>query len=106
MLAIVVALLIFSGAYVTGHLTIDFFINTISVLGILLPVYYFSKMLTSKDVTAEEKPKVLAYLPLFLAAIVFWSLEEQGSSILALLQMNGHKQVCLASQLPLAGSNH
>ena len=34
MLAIVVALLIFGGAYVTGHLTIDFFINTISVLGI------------------------------------------------------------------------
>ena len=76
------------------------------MLGILLPVYYFSKMLTSKDVTAEEKPKVLAYLPLFLAAIVFWSLEEQGSSILALFAMNGHKQVCLASQLPLAGSNH
>ncbi len=44
MLAIVVAFTyFFGGAYVTGHLTIDFFINTISVLGILLPVYYFSK---------------------------------------------------------------
>ena len=50
-------LYLFCGAYVTGHLTIDFFINTISVLGILLPVYYFSKMLTSKDVTAEENQK-------------------------------------------------
>lgn len=41
-------------------------------------------MLTSKDVTAEEKPRVWAYIPLFLAAIIFWSLQEQGSSILAL----------------------
>lgn len=102
MLAIVVALLIFGGAYVTGHLTIDFFINTISVLGILLPVYYFSKMLTSKDVTAEEKPKVLAYLPLFLAAIVFWSLEEQGSSILALFA-NERTQTSLFG-FPIAAS--
>ena len=95
-------MLIFGGAYVTGHLTIDFFINTISVLGILLPVYYFSKMLTSKDVTAEEKPKVLAYLPLFLAAIVFWSLEEQGSSILALFA-NERTQTSLFG-FPIAAS--
>ncbi|MGK0550913.1 peptide MFS transporter [Enterococcus faecalis] len=83
-IALIVAAVIFGGAAVMGKLTIDFFINTISVLGILLPIYYFTKMLTSKNVTPEEKPRVLAYLPLFIAAIVFWSLEEQGSSILAL----------------------
>ncbi|MGM0124166.1 di-/tripeptide transporter [Enterococcus sp. AZ194] len=82
--ALLIVLLIFGIAYVTNHLTIDFVVNMISLLGILLPVYYFTKMLTSKDVTPEEKPKVLAYIPLFLSAIVFWSLEEQGSSILAL----------------------
>ena len=49
-----------------------------------MPVYYFTSMLRSKDVTADEKQKVRAYIPLFLSAIVFWSLEEQGSSILAL----------------------
>ena len=106
MLAIVVAFTYFGGAYVTGHLTIDFFINTISVLGILLPVYYFSKMLTSKDVTAEEKPKVLAYLPLFLAAIVSGHWKNKVRLFLLYLQMNGRKRVCLASRLPLAGSNH
>ncbi|EOI07002.1 amino acid/peptide transporter (Peptide:H+ symporter) [Enterococcus moraviensis ATCC BAA-383] len=82
--ALVFVIVLFGGAFATGHLTIGFFINSVSVLGILLPVYYFIKMLTSKNVTAEEKPKVLGYIPLFLAGIVFWSLEEQGSSILAL----------------------
>ena len=83
-IALVVIVAVFGGAQLTGHLTIDFFVNTISALGIILPLYYFIKMLTSKDVTAEEKPRVWAYIPLFLAAIIFWSLQEQGSSILAL----------------------
>ncbi|MCA5012157.1 MULTISPECIES: peptide MFS transporter [unclassified Enterococcus] len=84
LIAVVVAVLIFGGAFVLGRLTIAFFINIVSIIGILLPAYYFIKMLTSKDVTDEEKPRVLGYIPLFLAGIVFWSLEEQGSSILAL----------------------
>lgn len=83
-IALVIVAVIFGTAAVTGHMSVDFFINFISVLGILLPVYYFTAMLRSKDVTGEEKKKVLAYIPLFLSAIVFWSLEEQGSSILAL----------------------
>lgn len=84
LIALIFVIMIFGGAFLMGHLTIDFFINSVSFLGILLPVYYFIKMLTSKNVTAEEKPRVLGYIPLFLAGIVFWSLEEQGSSILAL----------------------
>ncbi|MTD42043.1 MFS transporter [Erwinia sp. CPCC 100877] len=82
--ALLVALIWFGGAFLLNQLTIDFFINTVSLIGILLPAYYFIKMLTSKNVTAEEKPRVMGYIPLFLAGIVFWSLEEQGSSILAL----------------------
>lgn len=83
-IAAAVVVLIFVVAAVMNRLTIDFFINFVSVLGICLPIYYFTKMLTSKDVTFEERQKVRAYIPLFLSAIVFWSLEEQGSSILAL----------------------
>lgn len=84
MLATVIALLIFGDAYVTGHSVIDPFTNTINMLGILLPIYHLSKMLTFKDVTIEEKLKVLVYSPLFPAATVLWSLEEQDLSILAL----------------------
>ncbi|KAF1303413.1 MULTISPECIES: peptide MFS transporter [Enterococcus] len=83
-LSLIFVIVLFGGAAVLNQLTVNFFINSISVLGILLPVYYFTKMLRSKDVTPDEKKKVLAYIPLFLAGIVFWSLEEQGSSILAL----------------------
>lgn len=62
----------------------DFFVNCVTILGVFLPIYYFWKMLHSNKVTNEEKQKVKAYIPLFIAAVIFWSLEEQGSSILAL----------------------
>lgn len=102
LIAVILVAGIFGIAYATDNLTIDFIVNAISILGILLPIYYFVKMLTSKDVTAEEKPKVMAYIPLFLSAIVFWSLEEQGSSILALFASERTKGALLS--FPIAAS--
>jgi POT family proton-dependent oligopeptide transporter len=83
-IVVVAFVIIFGAAALTGHLDIDFFVNFISVVGIVLPIYYFYRMLTSKDVSGEERQRVRAYIPLFIAAIIFWSLEEQGSSTLAL----------------------
>ncbi|MGO2083028.1 peptide MFS transporter [Vagococcus sp.] len=92
--------LIFSWAGFSGRLTIDFFVNFISVLGIGLPIFYFSRMLTSKEVSLEERQKVRAYIPLFLAAIIFWSLEEQGASILALFAEDRTKDVLWGFKIP------
>lgn len=83
-LIVVAIAVVFGVAYAMGQLTIDFFVNFISVVGIAIPIIYFTRMLVSNEVTPEEKTKVRAYIPLFIAAIIFWSLEEQGSSILAL----------------------
>ena len=91
---------IFGGAALFNRLDVDFFIDSVSVLGVLLPVYYFTIMLRSKDVTADEKKKVLAYIPLFLSAIVFWSLEEQGSSILALFAADRTQATILGITIP------
>ena len=98
--AVAVVVVLFGGAALLGQLTVDFFINSISVLGILLPVYYFTSMLRSKDVTSDEKQKVRAYIPLFLSAIVFWSLEEQGSSILALFAAERTQSTLFGIHIP------
>jgi POT family proton-dependent oligopeptide transporter len=81
--ALVLVAIIFGGAAILGWLSVGFFINVVSVLGIIVPVYYIVRMLASSKVTKEERSKIFAYIPLFLSAIVFWSIEEQGSSILA-----------------------
>jgi POT family proton-dependent oligopeptide transporter len=85
---ILVVAAIFGGAAFTGNLTVDLFINVVSIVGIALPVIYFVRMLNSKQVTKDEHSKVLAYIPLFISAIIFWAIEEQGSTILAAFAEN------------------
>ena len=97
---LIIVAVIFGGAAITGRLTIDFFINFISVLGIGLPFLYFTRMLRSEDVSSEERSKVRAYIPLFISAIVFWSLEEQGSSILALFASERTQQTLFGFNVP------
>ncbi|AQW21746.1 MFS transporter [Lentilactobacillus curieae] len=67
-----------------GALNIDNFISLLSVIAIATPVVYFIMMISSKKVTSTERSRVIAYIPLFIAAAVFWAIEEQGSVVLAL----------------------
>ena len=55
----------------------------ISVMSIVLPITYFTVMLRSKKTLPEEKPRVLAYIPLFIAAAMFWLIFEQSASVIA-----------------------
>ncbi|WP_160725417.1 peptide MFS transporter [Bacillus sp. USDA818B3_A] len=66
-----------------GLLTFEGFINIVSILGILIPAIYFIRMYTSPKTTSDERSRVIAYIPLFIAAVMFWAIQEQGSTILA-----------------------
>ncbi|APC47963.1 peptide MFS transporter [Virgibacillus halodenitrificans] len=67
----------------TGILTINRFTYLISILGILIPATYFIVMYRSPKTNADEKSRLIAYIPLFIAAMMFWAIQEQGSIILA-----------------------
>ncbi|MCI1986063.1 MAG: oligopeptide:H+ symporter [Lactobacillus sp.] len=69
---------------VLGKLNITNVILLITVIAVILPIVYFVMMLTSDKVTKTERSHVLAYIPLFLAAVIFWAIEESGSVILAM----------------------
>lgn len=66
-----------------GNLSLKSFMNFVTVLGMALPFYYFITMIVSKKTTRDEKARVFAYVPLFLASVAFWSIQEQGSTVLA-----------------------
>lgn len=67
----------------TGILTIDRFTLLVSILGIVIPTLYFIFMYRSSKTTEVERSRLIAYIPLFISAIVFWAIQEQGSIILA-----------------------
>jgi POT family proton-dependent oligopeptide transporter len=66
-----------------GILTFSSFINIVTFLGVLIPTIYFVIMYRSPKTTPVERSRIIAYIPLFIAAVMFWSIQEQGSTILA-----------------------
>ncbi|NHC39770.1 peptide MFS transporter [Bacillus sp. MM2020_1] len=66
-----------------GLLTFASFINIVTFLGILIPTIYFVVMYRSPKTTADERSRIIAYIPIFIAAVMFWAIQEQGSTILA-----------------------
>ena len=80
--AVIIAVLI-AVAVSTGTLTIESFITLVGILGFVIPILYFLFMYRSPKTTKEERSRLIAYIPLFIASVMFWSIEEQGSTILA-----------------------
>lgn len=67
----------------TGVLTMNVFSLIITTLGILIPTVFFIYMYRSEKTTKDEKSRILAYIPLFISAVMFWAIQEQGATILA-----------------------
>lgn len=80
--ALVLAAIVYLGLQY-GFLTFNSFIATVGFLGILIPIAYFWTMFKSKKTTEVERSRLVAYIPLFIASVMFWSIQEQGSTILA-----------------------
>lgn len=80
--AIILAILI-AVSIPMGLLTFDSFVALVGILGIGLPIIYFTVMYRSKKTNDVERSRLLAYIPLFIASVMFWAIQEQGSTILA-----------------------
>ena len=76
-----IVLIIVIGA-LTNSLSFNLVSNTVLVLGIALPIIYFTLIIRSKDVTDTERSRVKAFIPLFILGMVFWAIQEQGSNVL------------------------
>ncbi|WP_210468851.1 peptide MFS transporter [Sporosarcina sp. 6E9] len=81
--AIVLAVLI-AISIPLGWLTFNSFIAIVGILGFLIPAAYFVVMYRSPKTNDVERSRIIAFIPLFLASVMFWAIAEQGSTILAL----------------------
>ena len=69
---------------VTGVIPLGRLDDVVVVVVVLAAVSYFALLLTSKQVTAVERRRVLAFIPLFLASVVFWSLYQQQFTVVTI----------------------
>lgn len=75
---VVVALAIWSGLVQLSNLS-----GVTTGVIVAVSIGYFALMLTSPKVTALERVRVRAFIPLFIANAVFWSLFQQIFTVLA-----------------------
>ena len=85
--ALIVAVLL-GARLVSGSFGVSTLINTLSVLAFAAPVAYFVVMIRSPKVTTPERSRLKAYIPLFIAATLFWMIFEQAATTLASFAAN------------------
>lgn len=76
-------IVVIAGAFVTGLVRLDNLSQVTTGLIIVASVGYFTAMLKSPKVDAHERTRVRAFIPLFIANAVFWSLFQQIFTVLA-----------------------
>ncbi|MEE1929350.1 peptide MFS transporter [Streptomyces sp. TRM 70351] len=67
-----------------GTFTVEHIVNVLAVLGIVVPVGYFWTMFRSPNLTARERPKVVAFAWFFVTAVLFWMIYDQSGSLLTI----------------------
>ncbi len=58
--------------------------NIVTTLTIITAVALFAIILSSKKITADERSRVISFIPMFLASATFWSLFQQQFTVIAL----------------------
>lgn len=81
--AVVVFLLLVALISATGLLTPDNIDNWVIGLTLVGAIALFAVLLTSKHTTADEHSRVLSFVPLWLANVVFWALFQQQFTVMA-----------------------
>jgi len=77
---VVVVLVLVVAAVLTGLLTVDNLPTVVVAIVIVATIGYFVVILSS-GITAQERSRVFAFIPLFIASAVFWSLYQQQFTV-------------------------
>ncbi len=79
-----VAVVVVAALALTGVITADHLSTIVVTLTVIAAIAYFAVILTSSRITAQERSRVLAFIPMFIASAVFWSLFQQQFTTVAI----------------------
>ena len=99
-LVVVVALVV---AIVVGAITVGNLPIIVVSVTLVATVGYFVVILTS-GIRADERSRVLAFVPLFLASTVFWSLYQQQFTVVTIYTDERLDRSLLGWQMPVSWS--
>ncbi|WP_338697423.1 peptide MFS transporter [Streptomyces sp. Q6] len=83
-----------------GWLTMDRFVDVLTIISVIAPVVYFVVMFRSPRVTAEERGRLRPYLVLFVASVAFNFILFQAYSTMMLLASTNAETTILGFHFP------
>jgi POT family proton-dependent oligopeptide transporter len=97
---IAVAAVIATGLTLAGLLTMDRFVDLLTLVSVIAPVVYFTVMFASPRITPEERGRLRPYIVLFLASTVFNFILFQTYSTMMLLASTNAGTTILGFDFP------
>ncbi|MFF9983503.1 peptide MFS transporter [Streptomyces erythrochromogenes] len=85
---------------VAGWLTMDRFVDLLTLVSVVAPVAYFAVMFRSPRVTGEERGRLRPYVVLFLASVAFNFILFQAYSTMMLLASTNAETTILGFEFP------
>ncbi len=71
-------------AVLTGLVTLGTLAAVVTAAIVVAAVGYFALILGSRKITAAERSRVVAFIPMFIASFAFWSLFQQQFTVVAI----------------------
>ena len=85
MIAIAVAVLaVVAGLVLTGYVTAENLATWVIWATVVGAVLLFTKIVTSKKIDTDERRKVWAFVPMFFASVMFWTLYQQQFTVVTI----------------------
>jgi POT family proton-dependent oligopeptide transporter len=95
--AVLVAVLAVTGALPARRLA-----GVVVALSVVAAVAYFAVILASRAITPVERRRVLAFIPMFLASAVFWSLYQQQFTVVTIYSDERLDRTLLGWEMPVS----
>lgn len=94
--------IVLGGLGMTGLIGLEGLVNIVTVIAMVLPIVYFTVMLSSRQITSVERQRLVAYIPLFLATALFFLLFEQQATTLVFVAAEQTDTQILGMNFPVA----
>nr|WP_312860091.1 oligopeptide:H+ symporter [Pseudonocardia bannensis] len=86
----------------TGALRADSLADIVVVLSVIAAIGYFAVILASRRITAAERRRVLAFIPMFIASAAFWSLYQQQFTVVTIYSDQRLDRTVLGWEMPVS----
>ncbi|TNC34382.1 peptide MFS transporter [Mumia zhuanghuii] len=96
---------VIAGAALTGLLTAENLSDVVVWTVLLASVAYFAVILSSRRITAAERSRVVAFIPLFVTSTAFWALYQQQFTVVPIYADKQLDRDVLGWEMPVAWVN-